>query len=708
MKKHIRATILTVGSLTFLLFAGCASKNGGSISKEKQGARQPGDSDSETPKAQAMNAEKVLDDCKAQLAKAKSLADQIASATGSRDAANTLTPFNEMGVSIDNAWATASLLANVHPDKKIRDASEQCERDAQALNTELSLHRGIYDAFAALPKEGEGLGAAEQRLVKKTLLDFQRAGVDKDEATREKIKALKEELTRIGQDFSRRIREDVRFIELEGKDALAGLPDDYVKGHAANEAGKVRITTDYPDYIPFMLYADNAEARKDLAFKFRNRGHPENLKVLSQLLEKRHELARTLGYANWAAYITEDKMIKTDAAVARFIDQIADIAKKRADREVKLLLEEKRKVDPKATEVEDWEKSYWEEKVKAARYAYDSQAVRPYFDFVKVKKGLLDLTAELFGVEYRPVTGAERDAVVWHQDVDVYDVVEKGADGKSEKNRGRILLDLHPREGKYKHAAQFTLRSGVQGIQQPEGVLVCNFPDPGKSKGPALMSHEQVKTFFHEFGHLMHHTFGGDQQWIRFSGVATEWDFVEAPSQFFEEWAWEPAVLQRFAKHVDSGEPIPTDLVKRMRDADEFGQGFGARQQMFYAAISLNAHNQDPTGLDTTALVKKLQAKYSSFPHMEGTHFHASFGHLNGYSAMYYTYMWSLVIAKDLISPFRKAGLMDADLALKYRKTILDPGGSDDASQLVEDFLGRPYSFDAFEAWLEGNADAGQ
>jgi thimet oligopeptidase len=255
---------------------------------------------------------------------------------------------------------------------------------------------------------------------------------------------------------------------------------------------------------------------------------------------------------------------------------------------------------------------------------------------------------------------------------------------------GRIYLDLHPRENKYNHAAQFTLTDGIAGRQLPEGILVCNFP-----KG--LMEHDDVVTLFHEFGHLVHHILAGRVDWSRFSGVATEWDFVEAPSQLLEEWAWDAGVLQTFARNAE-GEPIPADLVAAMKRADDFGKGYHARTQMFYAAMSYWFHTDRPS--DLTAATISLQDKYSMFSYVPGTHMSAGFGHLEGYSSGYYTYMWSLVIAKDLFSAFDPEDLFAPEVAHRYRDLVLAPGGTRDAADLVEDFLGRPYTFDAYAAWL--------
>jgi thimet oligopeptidase len=407
------------------------------------------------------------------------------------------------------------------------------------------------------------------------------------------------------------------------------------------------------------------------------------------MLSRRAELARVLGYASWASYVTEDKMIGSAEAAADFVERITRAAEGRMRRDHAQLLARKRRDAPGAERVEPWDSAFLQERVKAEGYGFDSQSVRPYFEYGRVKDGVLDVTGRLFGIGYRRVA-----APVWHPEVEAYDVVDGDA------LLGRVYLDMHPREGKYKHFAQFTLASGQAGVRLPEGVLVCNFPKPA-ADAPALLDHGEVRTFFHEFGHLLHHVLGGHVRWAGQSGVATEWDFVEAPSQLLEEWVWEPDVLRTFARHVETGEPVPAELVRRMKAADEYGKGLMVRQQMFYAATSLELHRRDPASLDTTALVAELQERYTPFRHVEGTYFQVSFGHLDGYSAIYYTYMWSLVIAKDLLGPFREAGLMSEGPARRYRSAILEAGGSKPAAELVVDFLGRPSAFDAYARWLD-------
>jgi thimet oligopeptidase len=601
-----------------------------------------------------------------------------------------LEAYDEAMAALSDASAAASVVRNAHPDPVIRERADEAEQQLEALATDVSLDRGVFDALSGLARDG--LDAVTTRWLDKLLRDFRRAGVDRDEATRTQIRALNEELVRIGQEFGKTIREDVRTVSFHLGE-LDGLPSDYLRSHAPGPDGRVAITTDYPDLLPFMAYARSGTAREQLWRANRQRGFPGNQAVLQQLLVKRSELARLLGYASWAAYVTEDKMIGSADKAAAFIEQITQASAVRMKADYAVLLERKKVDAPTAAKVDPWDQVYLEDRVRAEKLAFDSQEVRPYFEYNRVKQGVLDVTAKLFGLRYERLA----DAALWHTDVEAYDVYE-GAE-----RLGRLFLDMHPREGKFKHAAQFTVRSGKAGVRLPEGALLCNFPKPGAQ--PALMQHSDVQTFFHEFGHLLHHILGGHTRWAALAGVQTEWDFVEAPSQLLEEWTWDPKVLATFARHHVTDEPIPADLVKRMRDAENFGKGLWVRQQMFYAALSLELYRNDPS-LDPVAKVRELQSKYTPFPYVEGTYFHLAFGHLIGYSAIYYTYMWSLVIAKDLMSVFQREGMMNPRAAQKYRQAVLAPGGSADAAQLVRDFLGRDSSFEAYERWLNARPAA--
>lgn len=611
--------------------------------------------------------------------------------TGDQAALAALRTWDEAALQLGNVAAMGSLFGNVHPDEAVRTAAETAEQDVMRLLTELSLDRGLYEVFAGL--DGSGLDEQAARLLDKVRRDFTRAGVDQDDDTRARITAINERLTELDQEFGKVIRDDVRTIRV-APERLEGLPEDFREAHPADNDGLVTLTTDYPDAVPTRMFVLDQDVRREMTVAFLQRGWPATDPLLREMFDLRHELAGLVGYDDWAAYDADVKMIRRGPAIPEFIDKIAEAAAEPMERDLAVLLERYRADHPDAERVPQHDALHYEELVRKEQYDVDSQRVRTYFAFDKVRQGLLHVTGRLFGLRYDRVD----DAVVWDPDVAVYDVVDllaesDGLDEDPHEVLGRIYLDLHPREGKYKHAAQFTLTDGVAGRQLPEGVLVCNF-----SRG--LMEHDDVVTLFHEFGHLVHHVLGGRVDWARFAGVATEWDFVEAPSQMLEEWAWDPAILASFATNA-ADEPIPAVLVEAMRRSDDFGKGYTARVQMFYAAMSYAFHVERPD--DLTARMVELQERYSPWPYLDGTHMFASFGHLGGYSSAYYTYMWSLVIAKDLFSAFDPDDLFDTagtGVARRYRDRVLAPGGSKDAAQLVADFLGRPYTFDAYAAWL--------
>ncbi|MFQ6012693.1 MAG: M3 family metallopeptidase [Thermoplasmata archaeon] len=615
--------------------------------------------------------------------------ESLLAEAGERTVANTLVPFDELLLRATEVSQQGDILFNVHPVEAMREAGDKVHQEAQRFLTELSLNRPLYDAFDALEVEGED--EETRYAVFKILRDFRLAGVDRDETTRAKVQALREEIVAVGQEFDGNIREDVRSIRLAGAEELDGLPEDFISAHPPDADGSIVVTTDYPDLFPVLQYANNAEVRRRLSWEHLNRGYPVNMEVLDSLLAKRRELAELLGYDHFADYVTKDKMIESARAAEGFIDRISALARSRSEEDHEALLSEKRKEDPEAAHLDPWDRLYYAERVRAAQHDFDSREVRAYFPFERVLEGLLAITSRLFGVRYEPV----EDAPVWDASVQTYNVFEADA------HLGRIYLDLHPREGKYTHAASAAVVSGVRGIQLPQNLLMCNFPDPTKDGGPALMDHLQVVTFFHEFGHLIHSILSGHGRWAYNTMSHMEWDFIEAPSQLLEEWTWDAEALRTFATHYETGEPIPTELVDRMRGADALGRGLAVRRQMFLAALSLDYYVRDPAGLDTTAVARELHQKYDILPWYEGTHFQCNFGHLNAYSAIYYTYMWSLVISKDLFTRFQAQGsLLDLTEGGRYRRLVLAPGSARSAADLVEAFLERPRSFAAYEAWI--------
>jgi len=673
------------GYLWFLVLAmapGCATRE---VAMEVADVRWSVDAT-----ALERTAARLGNDTAEHLAWAKAFRSRILEGVGPRTIESTLVPYNEMMLHLDAAKNECELFAVVHPNADVRSTAERGAQDVNKFLTDLKLDRGLFQAFSGLDVSAADAGT--RFLVEKMLREFRRAGVDQSDEARVRIAGLNDEIVKIGQEFARNIRDDEREILLDSPAELAGMPRDWIDKHPPGADGKIRVSTRYPDYIPFQTYARHAQGRKKLYIEYRNRGYPKNMEVLNRLIARRHELAQVLGYDDWADYVTEDKMIESAENAQSFIDRVAQAAHDPAQREFNLLLTRKRQDEPAADRVEDWERAYYEQLVKNEQYALDSQALRAYLNFPDVLDGLFTITQRLFGVTYRQVQGLP----LWHGDVTAWDVYN------GNRRMGRFYLDLFPRNDKYGHAAQFDYHTGAAGLRLPQAVLVCNFPNPKESpNGLALMEHEEVVTFFHEFGHLLHAILSGHQPWIGVSGITTEWDFVEAPSQMLEEWCFHPESLRLFARHYQTGEPIPMDLVEKLRRAGDFGKGLQTAHQMYYAAVSLGYYNDDPKNLDTTALMMELQRKYSPFDYVDGTHFQCSFGHLDQYSAIYYTYMWSLVIAKDLFSRFEEKGLLDSETAAQYRRFILEPGGSKKAAELVQDFLGRPFSFDAFRTWLE-------
>jgi thimet oligopeptidase len=621
--------------------------------------------------------------CKADLGKALVEIARLKAMKAPRNTLQALRAFDNAVMAINFAANRSEVVQAVVPDESMRNAAEKCGQAATASQSNINLDRAVYDAIVAL--DIAKADAATRYLVKQILMDFRRAGVDRDDATRAKIAALNDDLTKIGQEFDKNIAQGGRKVTVAASE-LDGMPEDYKKAHPAGADGQIVLTTAYPDYMPFMKYAKSSPARERFYRAYYERAYPENIAVLDRLLAKRYELATTLGYKNWADYATENKMIGNAQNASDFIAKITGASDARMKKDYAELVDVAKLANPAANQIQAWDLAYFSEQLRATKYNFDAQSVRPYFEYKRVKDGLFGIVGKMDGVQFRPV----KNVKVWHASVEVYDIYE----GK--KALGRIYLDMFPRANKFSHAENLFLNAGRKGTYLPEIVLACNFADP--SKGPALMEHGDVTTFFHEFGHTMHLIFSGQPKW---SSYSFQWDFIESPSQMFEDWAINPTTLHLFAKHYQTGQVIPTALVERLRGVERVGRGLNVRRQMSLAALSLDLHNGDPKAINSDEVLKSTIEQYTPFQYVPDTHAQAAFGHLQGYSAYYYTYMWSLVIAKDMLTEFQKVGLMNPSLAARYRKTVLEPGASQPAAQLLTNFLGRPYTFDAYKRWLD-------
>ena len=613
--------------------------------------------------------------------------DGIVAVKGPRTIENTLSSYDEAIAQLNAAMNFSSLMEAVHPDAAFRDRATAMTRKVSAVQTGLSLNRSVYQALAAIPVSHAD--PATRYYVQRQLLEFRLAGVDKSDETRARLKVLNDQLTEEQSAFERNINDGQQTVEVRDASELAGLPKDYIDGHKPDKDGVIRINTSYPDYMPAMKFAVSSALRDRLYLAFSNRAYPQNRDVLMNMLRTRYEIATLLGYKSWADYNAADKMIVSGSRIAGFIRDLDAAARPLAEKEFQILLAEKRKSDPQATTITLQEKSYYQEQVRRSSFNFDSQSVRPYFPYERVKQGILDTAATLFHVSFRREAGVP----AWDSSVETWQVIDAG------KVIGRFYLDMHPRPGKFSHAEMAPVLDGIRGKQLPEGVLICNFPRP-TAQDPGLMEYADVQTFFHEFGHLMHMILGGQQPWAGISGISMESDFVEAPSQMLEQWIQSPQVLASFARDYRSAAPIPAELVLRMIRASAFGRASYVSQQNSYTALSYDIYATQPQHVDLDAITDRDTVKYASFTPPPHTHSYASFGHLAGYSSAYYTYMWDLVIAQDFFAQFDPKNLLAGDTALRYRRTVLEPGGSESANDLVKNFLGRPQSIEALQRWM--------
>jgi thimet oligopeptidase len=628
----------------------------------------------------------------AHLAAAQAQVDMLLAVKGPRTVENTLRAFDEAQREMDLAGSGASLLTNASPKKELRDAGDEVSQKVSAQATALSLNPEVYHALQAV--DASKADAATRYYLEHTLLEYRLSGIDKDAATRERVRKLSDELTAESLHFQRNIAESQGKVVVKSAAELDGLPADYIARHPAAADGEITLTTDEPDYRPVLTYAKSDDLRKRLYLAYNERAYPANEELLQQVLKTRAELAHELGFANWAELATADKLIKNPANVRALLAELDKAAKPVATKEYAEILAFAQKRQPGLTAIPAYSAGYWMELYQREAYGFDSQAVRAYFPFPEVQKGVLDTAARLFHVKFVEVKGLE----LWDASVTVFDVVD-AADGSVGKKLGRIYLDMHPRAGKNKWFNAGTMVTGVADRQLPEARLNGNFAG-GADGDPGLMQYSDVVTFFHEFGHMMHAVLGSHQEYVGTSSFNVEWDFVEAPSQMLEEFFRDKTIVDSFAKNYKTGEVLPDDLFAKMLRADAFGRGIGYERQIALANYSLGLHDKAPEQVNLEAMWKQASIDGGPWQWVDGNYGFATFTHLMGYSSNYYTYSLSKVIALDFFNQFDKKNLLDGPAAMRYRKTVLEPGGSMSANDLVKGFLGRPQSYEAFKVWM--------
>jgi thimet oligopeptidase len=626
----------------------------------------------------------------ARLAAERTAVAQVVSVTGTHTIDNTLRPFDEAQAQLAIAGNEAYLLYAVGNSAPLRDKGQALSQAVSTAATELSLNQAAYKALASI--DAKQADPATRHYLDRTLLEYRLGGVDKDDATRQKIRALQDRITSLSLTFGRNVQDGLKKITAT-KAELDGLPADYIARHTPAADGTYTLTTDSPDYTPVIKFARSADLRRRMYLAYSTRAYPVNKQVLLDLLAARQDLAGLLGFPNYATLATADQMMGSPTRLQAFLDGVDQASRASGDKEWALLMAFAQKEQPGLTTISAADTNYWSEQYRRSAYNFDSQSVRPYFPYDEVQAGILKTAARLFHLEFK----AAPEARTWDPSVTTFDVYD--AAGTDHKKLGRIYLDMHPRDGKDKWFSSAPVVPGIRGKQLPEGVLICNFSG-GIPGDPGLMEYSDVVTFFHEFGHLMHHILGSQNEWSQQGGFNVEGDFVEAPSQMLEEFFRDPVILESFAKHYKTGEPIPASVIDQMNRAGAYGRAGAWQFQLMAAAYSLQLHDRPTSQVDLDGLLRQDWEHYQHSSWVDGSEFYASFTHLTGYASNYYTYVLDKVIAVDFFSQFDRKNLLDGPAAMRYRRTVLERGATVPAQRLVDDFLKRPENMDAFKAWL--------
>ncbi len=613
-----------------------------------------------------------------------------AAASSPRSWATTMRPLDRIGVVLGDAYGRGPFLGRVHPDAAVRTAAAPAEERLSKWAVDLVFRDDLYHAVSeyAATAEASGLEGERRRLLDHWMRDFRRAGHELPPDDRARVQEIRARMVELQVAFGRNLDEYKDWIEVTAAD-LEGLPASYVEGLEAGERpGTHRVTLDYPDYLPFMKQSPRRDLRRRLQFKARNKAVADNRPLIEETMALRREMAGLLGYPTWAHYSMEVKMAGEPAAVERFYkDVVPGLAELGAAERAELerILHE----DHPGAGLEIWDTAYLDNVQRQRDFGVDENEVAEYFPLEQVVAGMFDITADVFGVDYRRLP----DAAAWHPDVELYEVAEAGGG----EPLAWFYMDLFPREGKYGHAAAFDLvtahRRDDGSYARPVSAIVANLTKPTAAR-PSLLLHDEVITLFHEFGHVLHMSLTTAET-ARFSGAETEWDFVEAPSQIMEHWCWQAAVLQRFARHYQTGEPIPARLVDQLVAARNLNVGTWKLRDVYFGQLDMAIHTS-PVAVDLEAADRRAH-EVTGFPFPEGTFMLAGFDHLmGGYDAGYYGYLWSKVYGDDMFSVFEDEGVLSTGVGRRYRREILEPGGSKPAGELLRSFLGREPSSQAF------------
>ena len=594
---------------------------------------------------------------------------------------NTLGAWNRMQMELEDAVGPIYLYANVHTDKNVRDAADVCLLQYNDFNTELFQNEKLYRRIKAVqPKSGPA-----KKLKQDLLDDFEDAGVALELAKRERVKKILKREEELRQEFDRDVRDNKTKLTFTTAE-MRGLPEDFIAHAKRDDQGNYLLGFDYPDYIPFTTNADDEAARQRYHIAFTNRGTPRNIELMNEIMALRLEMAKLHSLPSYAALVTRRKMVENPATVTKFLKGVEDAVRDAEIKEVEELRVLKAKtLDKPLTEVKlnRWDVAYYQEKLRKARYEIDQEALRKYFPTDASIQWAMLVSSRLYGIRFQEVK-----IQVWSPDVRYFEV----SDTSSGKFLGGVYLDLYPRDGKYKHAAAF----GVRGVSKlagrtPISVLVTNFNRKG-------LNHNELETMLHEFGHVLHGVLS-QADYSPQAGTNVVRDFVEAPSQMFEEWTRKPESLKLFKDVCPSCPTLDDGLIKRLEEARKYGMGMRYARQHLYAAFDMAMTGEQPR--DVMETWKKMEGA-TPLGYLEGTAFPGSFSHIiGGYAAGYYGYMWSEVLALDMLSKFG-SNIMNPKVGHRFRDIILANGGQVKARDLVREFLGRAPNSRAFFAEITG------
>ncbi|RPB29709.1 zincin [Terfezia boudieri ATCC MYA-4762] len=605
----------------------------------------------------------------------------------------------------------------VSEDKALRDASSQADKELEDFAIESIMREDIFKLVKAVHNSpaSKDLDPESARLLDKTYKSHVRSGLELPvEPERARFKEIKKRLSTIAIDFSKHLNEENGGIWFT-LDELEGVPEDVVSGLKKGEAGsenegKIFLTYKYPDLFPTMKYAVSADVRKRVFMGSENKCN-ENVPLFKEAITLRDEKARMLGFRNHAEFVLEDKMAKTPEKVMAFLNDLREKLTPGGKRERKVLLELKKKEKEERGENFDgkyylWDHRYYDRLLLEQEYQLDSQKVAEYFPLSSTIDGMLRIFEEIFGLEFVQMTDKkDLEGITWHEDTKLFQVWnDKPEDGFV----GYLYLDLHPREGKYSHAANLNIQPGFvkkDGSRHyPVTALVCNFSKPTKDK-PSLLKHEEVTTLFHELGHGIHNLVA-ETKYSRFHGTSVVGDFVEAPSQMLENWCWTPAQITSLSSHYLTSEKMPSSLVDTIIKAKHVNDALFNLRQLHFAIFDMRMHNIPSPGvietIQPTIEYNRLRTEIAGLDGPEGgtleyANGQATFGHLMGrYDAGYYGYLWSQVFSMDMFYTAFKRDPMSGAEGRRYRRVVLRRGGSRDEMEVLKEFLGREPNSKAF------------